>query len=81
MCTKGLSAEATEGGSIGIVGMKLWKVVTVVRSGDDRWLVLSSELVCDAVTVEVNVFAAKGTAVSTVEQNAASVAWTVASAA
>ena len=25
-----------EGGSIGVAGMRMWKVVTVVRSGDDR---------------------------------------------
>ena len=33
-------AEATEDGSIGFDGMRLWKVVTVVRSGDDRWFVV-----------------------------------------
>ena len=31
-----LSAEATWGGSIGVVGMRLWKVVFVVSSGGDR---------------------------------------------
>ena len=31
-----LSAETTEGGSKGALGMRLWKAVTV--SGDDMWL-------------------------------------------
>ena len=35
-----VSDEATEGGSIGVEGMRLLKVVTVVGSVDDRWLVL-----------------------------------------
>ena len=32
--------SAVQSGSIGIEGMRLWKVVTVVGSCDDRWLVL-----------------------------------------
>ena len=35
-----VSAEDTEGGSIGIDGMRLQKVVTDMRSGDDRQLVV-----------------------------------------
>ena len=31
-------AEAHECGFIDIEGMRLWKAVTVVGSGDDRWL-------------------------------------------
>ena len=34
------SVEATEGGSIGIDDMRLWNVFTVVRSGDDKCLVV-----------------------------------------
>ena len=29
--------EATEGGYIDVDGMRLWKVVTLVKSGNDRW--------------------------------------------
>ena len=32
--------QATEAGALGMEGMKLWKVVAVVGSGDDRWIVL-----------------------------------------
>ena len=35
-----VSAEATMGVLIEIAGTRLWKVVAVVGSGDDRWLVL-----------------------------------------
>ena len=37
---KNVSPEATKGGSIGFAGISLWKVVTVVMSGDDRCLVV-----------------------------------------
>ena len=40
---KGMSAEATEGGSIGFAGMRLWKVVTVIRSSDDSQLVVAPQ--------------------------------------
>ena len=33
-------SEATEGTPIAIKGTRLWKVVTVLGSGDDMWLVL-----------------------------------------
>ena len=32
---KDVSTEASDGGSIGVHGMRLWMVVTVVVSGDD----------------------------------------------
>ena len=31
-----VSSDNTKGGSVGIKGMRLWKEVTVVVSGDDR---------------------------------------------
>ena len=37
-----VSVEATEGMSIGGVGMRRWKVVTVIRSGDNRLLIVCS---------------------------------------
>ena len=46
---KPVSAEATEGGSINVDGMRLWKVV--VGSRDDRWLVVGSAVVCHGVAV------------------------------
>ena len=35
-----MSSVATEDGSIGTEGMRLWKVVTVIQFSNDRWLVL-----------------------------------------
>ena len=36
---KDVSVETTEGGSISITGIRLWKIVTVVGFGDNRQLV------------------------------------------
>ena len=44
---KDVSKETTDGGSIGIDDMKLWKVVTVFGSGDDKRLVVE---VCSDVS-------------------------------
>ena len=47
-----VSVEASEGVSIGIGGMRLWKVVAIVGSRDDRWLVVG---LCNGVCYGVAV--------------------------
>ena len=73
---KDVFSEDTEGGSIGVDGMRVWKLVTVVGSGDDR------QFVADATASPVEQAAA-----SAVERTSASfegaaifVAWAEASA-
>ena len=80
--SKNVSALVTEDGSIAIGDMRLWKLVTVVESGDIGGWNMGSAFACHVVAVErADAFAVEQAAASAVKMAAAFVAQTLTSAA